>query len=137
MKSMIIIIFIIFFIFGCSNENNDTFTLVCDIKIITYTGDPQVYNKEESNETRTFKFENKKLTNYNCSTWNEEKIICSRRNGSTTENNYFDEMFVLDRVAGDIGSDSLQSIKSLNKKKEIIIKKTFNGKCEKSKGNKF
>ena len=46
-------------------------------------------------------------------------------------------MIIIDRVNGDIGSDSLQSIKSSDNQKQIIIMKTFNGKCEKSKNSKF
>ncbi len=137
MIKVIIFIFIISLSFGCSLDNKDTFTLICNVKVVTDMGDPQIYNREVSNETRTFKFENKKLINYNCTTWNEEKIICSRRNENASENNYFDEMFVVDRVAGDIGSNSLQSIKSIDNSKQIIIMKTFAGKCEKSNGNKF
>ena len=134
-KKLLIFILLIPTIISCSDINENTFSLNC---IGIETTDSVIFGKSSENKNKTFNFKNKLLENYDCHTWEKEKIVCVFiNNGEGISNIKNDTTIKIDRISGNISIDSTGSIQ--NEKKELIssTRTIFEGKCEKLVGQKF
>ncbi len=118
---------------SCSVENKDSFSLVCSG---TESTDSSLFGKSSEVKTITLNFKNKKLDNYDCHTWTDEKIICSL-NSERTNTLFQHSVINIDRMSGSVSSGFHESLQ--NDKGQLISGSitTFQGKCEKVKDKKF
>lgn len=132
MKHKLLTVLLLILLTSCSYFDSDTFTLVCNVNS-EWEGDIDgLKGHEKKNETLTFTFKNKKLDLYNCLIWDKEKITCS----SILDTNSKDERserLSFDRLSGVVTYEKY--FKSSSSK--LSEHKTFTGKCDKVKENKF
>ena len=122
---------------GCSKISDESFSLVCNGTEVIESGEPVIDSRESKPITKTYNFKNKKLDGYDCHTWTNEKILCSKNSDPSDKNHYYHETINIDRVSGVVGSGYTQNNRYPNQKSEIIFVERFEGKCERSKQNKF
>ena len=127
------ILFSVIFFSSCSIRDETSFSLVCNG---TESKESSIFGKSNEPKSITFNFKNKKLENYDCHTWTNEKIVCSLN--SEPNSLLFQHSVVnIDRVSGLISSGFMESVKT---DKGSIISSSitrFNGKCEKVDKKKF
>lgn len=131
MKQFSLLLISVSLLFGCSKLNDNSFTLVCDVKSNWSGRIVGIGGSEIKNETFTFVFKNKLLENYTCSTWTNENIVCERFISTDTEQ--LQEKIKFDRQSGLVESRKYRS-DTLPPSTEL---KTYSGKCERVKENKF
>jgi len=134
-KKILLSTFLIPTVISCSEMTENTFSLNCPG---TETIDSSIFGKSSKNKNKILHFKNKLLENYDCNTWNNEKIVCVfRNNGEGISNIKNDTTIEIDRISGNISIDSTGSIH--DEKKELIssTRTMFQGKCEKLVGQKF
>ncbi|QWE06399.1 hypothetical protein [Polynucleobacter sp. JS-JIR-5-A7] len=86
---------------------------------------------EKKNETITFIFKNKKLDGFECLHWDKEKIVCSVDINKPTQK--MTESLSFDRLSGVVNYKKFNSHSLIN----LVEQKSYVGKCEKVKENKF
>jgi hypothetical protein len=123
--------------FGCSYQSSDSFYLVCTGKLISESGGKKIESTEESIVTRTYKFQNKKIKNFDCSIWNDEVINCSNRSDENNKINMFKESIFIDRISAEINYSWISVSKNIELNDESRRSEKFNGKCEKLKNTKI
>jgi len=116
---------------GCSQDDT-SLTLVCsgteEIFMVTkLTLDP---SKEVNKVTRTYKFENKKWLDKECSEWNKDTMFCE--NKPPNQSSGSQHFIRVDRISGVIREHHQSIIPG-----KMIRNDTFEGKCERSTSNKF
>jgi len=132
MTMKLITLLLVLFTVSCSQFDDTTFSVVCELKTNTielHNGDS---HKNSFNESKTYIFKNKKLEGYNCSRWNNEEITCStppRLNG------YYD-VLNFDRLSGKFSSHKVLQHED-TKNSRPYGHEDSTGKCEKVKENKF
>jgi hypothetical protein len=134
MKRLILFLFFPI-LFSCSKFTENSFSLSC---VGTQTEDSLIFGKSSENKTKTFHFKNKILENYNCNTWENERIVCdSLNNGDGISNMKNQSIIKIDRISGDISIETTGSI--YDEKKELVSTSriVFQGKCEKLEIKKF
>ena len=116
---------------SCSKFDSGTFALVCNVNSEWEGSLNGLKGHEKKNETLTFSFNNKKLDLYECPIWDKDVISCH----SILENGQDErrERLSFNRVSGTV--DYEKYFKSSVTK--LTEHKTFSGKCEKVKDNKF
>jgi len=137
MKFKLLVVTLSLFLSSCSYFDDDTFTLVCDVNS-EWNGDINgVKGHEKKKETVTWNFKNKKidvLNNfdiYKCNVWDKQNIGCDFSN--VGENIHHTESIRIDRMSGVISYNK----NYYNGVSKIGESKTYTGKCEKVKQNKF
>ncbi len=133
MKRTVLVISVTLLITSCSIQDKDTFSLVCSG---TENIESSLTGSRKETKTITLNFKNKKLENYDCHTWTDEKIICSLN--SENSNTLFQHSVInIDRVSGIVSSGLIENIKDSNGKSISGSITSFQGKCEKVKDKKF
>ena len=132
MKNVFGLISIVFFS-SCSIGDETSFSLVCNG---TELIESSTFGKSNEPKSKTYNFKNKKLENYDCHTWTNEKIVCSL-NSEPNSPLFQHSVINIDRITGSISSGFMESVKT--DKGQIISSSItrFNGKCEKVEKKKF
>ncbi len=133
MKRTVLITLVTLMISSCLIQEKDTFSLVCSG---TENIESSLSGSRKETKTITLNFKNKKLENYDCHTWTDEKIICSL-NSERTSTLFQHSVINIDRMSGSVSSGFHESLQ--NDKGQLISGSitTFQGKCEKVKDKKF
>ena len=131
MKHRLLTVFLPILLMSCSYFDSDTFTLVCNVNSEWEGNLDGLKGHEKKNETLTFSFKNKKLDLYDCPIWDKERITCSHSPDKSGDER--SERLSFDRLSGVVNYEKY--FKSSSTK--LTEHKTFTGKCEKVKDNKF
>ena len=137
MKKLLPIIFLLVFLTSCSDSNDDSFTLVCNVNTETTVNLGSQVTNEKGKETVTWIFKNRKidvLNNfdiYQCSSWTKQDIGCDYKydNGDRRHT----ESIRIDRMSGVINYSKLM----FDEKSKTGSSKYYTGNCEKVKDKKF
>ncbi len=122
-------LFLTVFLVSCSNSDSSTFTLVCNVDSNWRGNIAGLKGEESKKESITLNFKNKKLDAYECPIWDDDRISCGR--DVNNDLLYLNERLVLDRKSGVV--NYFRS----SKEGSVSEHKTYTGKCEKVKDNKF
>jgi len=129
MKKIIGCISLTVLLISCSSSDSNTFSLICNVDSKMTQTVNNVKTEIFKNESVTLNFKNKKLDFYDCPVWDEERISCGR--DVNNDLLYLQDRLVLDRKSGVI------NYFKVSKEGSVSEDKTYSGKCEKVKGNKF
>jgi hypothetical protein len=129
MMKKLVTLFLLVFTISCSQIDQDSFTLVCDVDTNVVIVDNGVRSEYKKNEIVTLIFKNKKLDVYDCQMWTDDSISCGVHLKDDKDSHQ--ERMILDRKSGIIKFYKIRQDPTRIEKKEYI------GKCEKVKENKF
>ncbi len=129
MKKIVGYIFLTALLISCSSSDSNTFSLICNVDSKMIQTVNKVGTEIVKNESITLNFKNKKLDSYDCPIWDEERISCGRDINNALL--YLQDRLVLDRKSGVV------NYFKVSKEGHVTENKSYSGKCEKAKGNKF